>query len=262
MFPYSLFIVITFNEMALGQKVGILISGGMGANTSVEVFNPTTNQSCVLPSLPEQRITHTMDLLTICGGLDTLTTCITFSSGRWMTSHVLPEERWYHTSWATGTGSILLLGGEARPDTTTTVTQDEYQGKPGFSMQYSTTFACSIPDQTTNTLVITGGYFTMDRVSRYDQLGFLEDLPSLNFGKWNHGCGAYLREDGTQVLLVAGGDVFNTTPTEILPSDSSSWVLANPLPRKIYGVRGINVGGVLYMTGGYDDTSDRDEILA
>ena len=117
----------------------IVISGGMGANTSVEVFNPNTNQSCLLPSLPEQRISHTMDYLTICGGMYTFTSCITFSSGKWVTSHSLPEERWYHNSWDSGTDSILLLGGMERPDTTNIVTEGEYQGEQGFNMEFSTT---------------------------------------------------------------------------------------------------------------------------
>merc|ERR1711970_232091 len=51
---------------------GIIISGGYGAETSVEVFYPTDDkQSCVLPSLPDQRRYHTMDSLEICGGGDT-----------------------------------------------------------------------------------------------------------------------------------------------------------------------------------------------
>ena len=56
-----------------------------------------------------------------------------------------------------------------------------------------------------------------------------------------------------QVLLVAGGDVSNITPTEILASDSPAWVLANPLPRKVYLNKGVSVEGVLYMTGGVCD---------
>ena len=39
----------------------------------------------------------------------------------------------------------------------------------------------------------------MTRVARYDRLGFLEDLPAFNVERWDHGCGAYMKEDGTQV---------------------------------------------------------------
>ena len=37
------------------------------------------------------------------------------------------------------------------------------------------------------------------RVARYDTLGFVEELPSINIERWDHGCGAYMRDDGIQV---------------------------------------------------------------
>ena len=60
--------------------------------------------------------------------------------------------------------------------------------------------ACVIDDQDTDTFITTGGSYSPQTVSRYDQLGFLEDLPSLNVGRKNHACGTYLMENGTQVL--------------------------------------------------------------
>ena len=68
--------------------------------------------------------------------------------------------------------------------------------------------------------------------------------------------------------------------TEILSTTTSTWVLANPLPRKISGMRGLSMAGVLYMTGqhctrkvgevqanicvagGSDNNSERDEVIA
>ena len=117
---------------------GIIVSGGSNheAGTSVEVFNPVTNNSCELPSLPKARSDHTMDGLTICGGGDYVT-CLTFSSGQWVTSHALTENRDYHCSWSTGPG-IVLLGGAESPNTTEIVLHREYEAVPGFSMQYIT----------------------------------------------------------------------------------------------------------------------------
>ena len=43
--------------------------------------------------------------------------------------------------------------------------------------------------------------------------------------------------------------MFDIRPTEILPSDSPGWLLASPLPRKMYVMKGVTVSGVLYMTG-------------
>ena len=60
-------------------------------------------------------------------------------------------------------------------------------------------------DLTSDTVIICGGggYYDKEKVSRYDALGFVEDLPSLVEGRSHHGCGSYLREaDGTQVDMV------------------------------------------------------------
>ena len=49
------------------------------------------------------------------------------------------------------------------------------------------------------TVIITGGYhmrMTMRTVSRYSTAGHIEDLPSLNQGRENHGCGAYTDDSG------------------------------------------------------------------
>ena len=82
-----------------------------------------------------------MDSLEICGGgyfTNTTTTCITFTSGQWVTSHALAEERWHHTSWSTEAG-IILMGGDLSGMTTEIISQGEYDGVPWFDMQYNTT---------------------------------------------------------------------------------------------------------------------------
>jgi len=268
---------------AAGAKEGIIISGGVTGYdgpdiASVEVLDPITGQICSLPSIPDPRIEHTMVSLTICGGgawyspNTTETTCITFSfsSGEWVTSHSLVEERYSHSSWVTEEGTILLGGGFS-PNTTEIVTQTEFDSSPGFTLQHDFQGACSIVDQTTGTLIVTGGmvgypYYVVGTVSRYDTLGFVEDLPSMNIERWTHGCGSYLRDDGSQVLLVAGGYSVGWSDddsTEILPPDSSSWVWAAKLPRRMYGMKGVSLGGVLYMTGGFGFSSNsRDEVYS
>ena len=66
-----------------------------------------------------------------------------------------------------------------------------------------TSYACSIPDLSTDSVIITGGYHYKQIVSRYDSLGFVEDLPSLLSERVSHGCGAYYRDsDGEQVSSV------------------------------------------------------------
>ena len=44
----------------------------------------------------------------------------------------------------------------------------------------------------------------MSIVSRYDSIGFFEDLSSLNEGRFSHGCGVYY-DDGEQVRVIGQG---------------------------------------------------------
>jgi len=244
---------------------GIIISGGSGNLASVEVFDPSSGLSCSLPALPNDRWGHTMNSLLICGGGGT--NCLSFTSGQWITSHNLLGKRYGHTSWQTEQG-LVLMGGGINSDTSEIVPTDGGQGGPSFAMQYSTGYACSMQDLTSDSLIITGGYITLSRVSRYGTLGWVEDLPPLVVGRQSHGCGSFFRGDGTQVFLVAGGNDDNYIPfssTEMLTMDSPGWTLTTPLPRAVRGVIGVTMGGTLYMTGGIGhsagDGNSRDDIL-
>ena len=69
-----------------------------------------------------------------------------------------------------------------------------------------TRYSCSLPDLTSPTVILTGGYYKMQKVSRYGTLGYVENLPSLIVGRYGHGCGSYPRDaDGTQVRVVCKG---------------------------------------------------------
>ena len=56
-----------------------------------------------------------------------------------------------------------------------------------------------MPDLISASVILTGGYYSLQGVARYDILGYVEDLPPLLVGRWNHSCGSYTRIDGTQV---------------------------------------------------------------
>merc|ERR1719369_2527148 len=107
---FIFFLLATKIGHTAGAKEGIILSGGVTGFAgpelvSVEVLDPTTGQICSLPSIPEKRYEHAMENLTICGGgaysgSDAIyTSCITFSSGEWVTSHSLGEKRYAHSSW-------------------------------------------------------------------------------------------------------------------------------------------------------------------
>ena len=103
----------------------------------MEVFSPSTGQSCSLPSLPDSRQSHTMDSLLICGGYDTATTCLTFSSGEWITSHTLLEGRYGHSSIITDEG-LVLMGGQDSLYSSEIVHLPGEQGEAAFDMHHNT----------------------------------------------------------------------------------------------------------------------------
>ena len=56
--------------------------------------------------------------------------------------------------------------------------------------------ACAIQDPETNTVLVTGGYFSLSTVSRYGKEGWKEDFSSgLHTGRYNHGCASFLSWD-------------------------------------------------------------------
>ena len=113
--------------------------------------------------------------------------------------------------------------------------------------------ACAIPDPDTDTVVVTGGFYTFTTVSRYGKQGWEEDFSSgLNSGRWGHGCASFLSHDNErvkfnlifikhslniiQVLLVTGGTVSNMNQlasTEVYRPSAGEWreVPGGALPR-------------------------------
>ena len=83
----------------------------------------------------------------------------------------------------------------------------------------------------------------------------MEDLPHLQVGRSYHGCGSFLRADVLCIgLLVAGGmdshgSLFSST--EMMTTDSATWMLATPLPSARSGLKGVTVDNKVYMTGSY-----------
>ena len=49
--------------------------------------------------------------------------------------------------------------------------------------------ACSIPLE--DTVIVTGGQYSLTRVQEYNLQGSVARLPDLNTGRWSHACGNY-----------------------------------------------------------------------
>ena len=82
--------------------------------------------------------------------------------------------------------------------------------------------ACSIPDPSSATVLVTGGWPTFATVSRYGLEGWLEDLPPLNVGRREHGCGSYVSGGDlvSDEYLLSGDTVMLLLEIETKPSSS------------------------------------------
>merc|ERR1712107_139187 len=176
----------------------------------------------------------------------------------------LLNARYKHTSWSTDAG-IYLLGGDPSSTvsrTTELITGDTTQA--GFGLKYDTRLACGIPNG--DNYIMTGGVGTPTTVSRYSQTGWIEDLPSLNTGRYNHGCSTYLDSNNQQIYLVTGGSSGSIylSSTEQLVKGGGSWTIKeNSLPARLYSLRSITLNNQIFTTGGYDSDSSivSDKIL-
>ena len=47
--------------------------------------------------------------------------------------------------------------------------------------------------------IVTGGYYSTTKVSKYSTSGWIEDLPELNEGRYDQGCGFFYNDDMERV---------------------------------------------------------------
>merc|ERR1712176_510123 len=96
------------------------------------------------------------------------------------------------------------MGGrfDAALETSETVSSDGASTRSTFKMKYPTCATCSI--SLGDEVVLSGGSEGQTRVSLYNRGGWVRDMPSLNTGRYSHGCTSYSTR-GEQVLLVTGG---------------------------------------------------------
>ena len=89
------------------------MSGGTSTDNSVELLLDDGTPWCSLPDLPEGRRGHTQTRLVACGGdvTSVRTSCVTFTDGSWTSSHSLTSNRYYHNSWTSDLGTLLIGGG-------------------------------------------------------------------------------------------------------------------------------------------------------
>jgi len=127
--------------------------------------------------------------------------------------------------------------------------------EPSFMLHHYTTDACTI--EADDWVVVTGGWYTRTNVTEYDINGWRQELPDLNTGRYDHGCGYYVNANKEIVYLVAGGFYVDENyvrtylaSTEILTNGGSRWMDVEPLPSGAIGLQGVSVDNKIFMTGG------------
>ena len=120
----------------------LIVTGGwngLQVFTMVEIITEDGN-SCSLPDFPNPgRFGHTQSAFTSCGGSGETNNCMTFTDGKWVTSHNLVTWRHYHTSWRSKYG-IFLIGGELQAARKSTELLSAYSSSSteSFSLPYET----------------------------------------------------------------------------------------------------------------------------
>ena len=95
----------------------MLITGGIGAEKSAEIYHPDRDSACVLQDLSDRHIGHighTQDGSLLCGGWVTPRSCRRWNpdTGAWdLVTESLTEDRGIHSSWTPADGSVTYLMG-------------------------------------------------------------------------------------------------------------------------------------------------------
>ena len=115
-------------------------------------------------------------------------------------------------------------------------------------------------------MILTGGQYSLNKVSEYSESGFTRDLPQLQQGREDHGCSYFENEERTKVdidsnscgvivfqtFLVTGGltnDGDITSITELLGENSAKWISPGYLQAPCTRLRGANIDQRVIMTG-------------
>jgi len=178
----------------------------------------------------------------------------------WQNFGSLTQKRTKH-SGHTLANTILLVGGHYHPETSEYI---DISGKssPGPRIQPGRKSHCGVTLDESRIVLIGGGriappYKESFSVTLMEGLGSVEtttskNLPSLNIGRLDHACGAYLKDDGNMELIVVGkyGDNADSTETFSYP-DGKRWKLSSgrlpyiPVPP----LRGATINGEFIITG-------------
>ena len=130
--------------------VAVLIAGGNPYDESrytAELYLPSFDVSCKLPSLPDERSSSTVDSTgLLCGGQETRSYCIELNSNTssWEETVTLNANRWMHVSWTPDPEIGTYLMGGFYEDMTTTLIKPDGTQEPGFPLKHDARFVFNI----------------------------------------------------------------------------------------------------------------------
>ena len=111
----------------------IIITGGSPSSKSVEILRENGSYWCSLPDLPDSKLYHSQSGLILCS----FSVCLSFIKGQWVTSHQLQYSRYYHSSWMSHHG-VVLMGGAELGGATTEILNDNGGSTPSFALKHDT----------------------------------------------------------------------------------------------------------------------------
>jgi len=253
-----------------GDCTGVIITGGYGADygTDVELF--PANTTCMIPPFPSPgRYYHSLsvinDTLVACGGMYTLTSCISWKKGQdgWEDFHTLSQERYHHVAVVVDSKEdIIILGGPYSGSSKTT--GEIVKSGKTFELKNMGYATCAVSYQ--GAVVMMGGGFH-GKVDRYDSKGnYLDSLPDLLEARYWHACTTFTSSNGEEGLLVAGGYnddlVGSLSSTELYLPSKKRWTRGGDLPRAMNSLRAVRLLEHVVVTGGRDDgRNSRNEVL-
>jgi len=264
----------------------IFVAGGYGSSgmiSDVEVVNldPEDAGSCMKPAdFPDGRYWAVGGVLDgapeVCSGYNGyyLSTCYQYSksSDQWATSTSLSDERYGAASTMMSDGRWVISGGYNSVDgyLDTTEIKSGNQVSFGSALDEETYLHCMASLNNTHAMVVggyspTGGYKQAYIYQPSSDGGSTSTITTLQQPTHTYTypvCGMVQKQDGTQVVIAAGGSS-SYNQVELFSLDTMEWEVGPSLPDGVYLAASVVHNNMFYMVGGYNtgDYEYSDKIM-
>jgi len=236
------------------RTVDLIYSGGNNAHAGAAIMNVNTKEYCRLQN-HDIRYGHTLNGLKLCGGCGHVycqKQCKTFNNGDWFLTHNLIYQRYFHVSWDSPQGVLLIGGIYEHTGNTTELLNDQGGSVEKFKLKNPAKYSCLINEG--DTFLLLGGVDTngmSKNVNRYSSEGWFEDLNSLITARYQHACAQYTNNIGEKVTLVCGGfGDLSSCESNIGSMPGTPWTEIGSLPVGLRSPRGLSINNRVLILGG------------